>query len=231
MNNTYIAIGIAVSLLGAVIGVQYFYGWGNVAEDVSAMGKSVWFQFAKWVGVKTGNETTLMPEEYAEEQEIVETGTKVKEEVERLPLIGRVIETSERVLNRLTNDTLKNIEYVSNVNTSRLQEELTKAIGTSVQFVNVTLSTGMKVLMPIENATRRALGEDLPRFFKSVSQSLEEFFTSNEMRTLIQSVIEIPQSVIMSIQEVLVSLTGTMFSGMSTGVSDTFELDAITGAW
>jgi hypothetical protein len=66
-------------------------------------------------------------------------------------------------------------------------------------------------------------------FFKSVSQSLEEFFTSNEMRTLIQSVIEIPQSVVQSITTSLSSFTGSTFSSGITGVSD--EIDAITGAW
>jgi hypothetical protein len=176
MNNKYLAIGIALTLLGSVVAVQHFYGWGSVAEDVQSMGKSVWTQFSSWVGVKSGNESVIMPEEFIGDEEIIEKGTPIQDQAEKIPLLERLINISERVLNRVTKDTLSNIQHIKSINTTKLQEELTLAVGSGVEFVNVTLSTGREILIPLSNATRRALGKDLPVFLDSVSKSIGEFF-------------------------------------------------------
>jgi hypothetical protein len=203
MNNTYLAIAISVALLGAVIGVQYFYGWGNVAEDVQAMGKSVWFQFTKWVGIKTGNQTVLMPEEMTEEKDIVQTGLGIENNI---PFIGRFIKAGESLLNRVTNDTLKNIQYISNVNTTNLQNKLSDAIGTSVEFVNITLKTGRNVIMPIENATRRAMGGQFQAFVSNMRNSFEQLFTSGNIDYMLKSIMVIPQQVVYQVQNLIYEL-------------------------
>jgi hypothetical protein len=203
MNNTYLAIVVSVALLGAVIGVQYFYGWNNVKEDVTAMGKSVWFSFKEWVGVKTGNKTVLMPEELTEEKDIIETGLELETEV---PIIGRFMETGERLINRFTNSTLKNIAYISNVNTTNLQNKLSDAIGTSVEFVNITLKTGRNVIMPIENATRRAMGGQFQAFVSNMRNSFEQLFTSGNIDYMLKSIMVIPQQVVFQVQNLIYEL-------------------------
>ena len=222
MNNKYLAIGIAVTLLGSVVAVQYFYGWNNVKEDVNAMGKNVWVTFKEWVGARSGNETVVMPEEFIEDEEIIQRDTKIQDQVEKLPFLGRVIGLGERVVNRFANESLSSIQVISNINTTRLQKELSSAIGSGVQLINVTLSTGKEILIPIANTTRRALGEDLPEFIDKISKTFEEFFASQEIQMLIQSIFEIPQSVIMSIQEALLSFSGSSFDGL--GISEKFKL-------
>jgi len=222
MNNKYLAIGIALTLLGSVVAVQYFYGWDSVVEDVEAMGKNVWVTFKEWVGVRSKNEIVIMPEKFVEDEEIIQRDTKIQDQFEKLPFLGRIIGLGERVLNRFTNESLSNIQYISNINTTKLQEEFTLAIGAGVELVSVTLSTGVEILIPLANTTRRALGEDLPEFIDKISKTFEEFFASQEIQMLIQSIIEIPQSVIMSIQEALLSFSGSSFDGL--GISEKFKL-------
>ena len=186
------------------------------------MGKNVWVTFKEWVGVRSKNEIVIMPEKFVEDEEIIQRDTKIQDQFEKLPFLGRIIGLGERVLNRFTNESLSNIQYISNINTTKLQEEFTLAIGAGVELVSVTLSTGVEILIPLANTTRRALGEDLPEFIDKISKTFEEFFASQEIQMLIQSIIEIPQSVIMSIQEALLSFSGSSFDGL--GISEKFKL-------
>jgi len=222
MNNKYLAIGIALTLLGSVVAVQYFYGWDSVVEDVGAMGKNVWVTFKEWVGVRSKNEIVVMPEEFVEDEEIIQRNTKIQDQVEKLPFIGRIIGLGEKVLNRFTKESLSSIQTISNINTTRLQKELSSAIGAGVQLVNVTLSTGAEILIPLANTTRRALGNDLPIFIDRISKTFGEFFSSHEIQMVIQSIVEIPQSIIASIQETLLSFSGSSFDGL--GISEKFKL-------
>jgi len=222
MNNKYLAIGIALTLLGSVVAVQYLYGWDSVVEDVGAMGKNVWMTFKEWVGARSGNETVVMPEEFVEDEEIIQRDTKIQDQVEKLPFVGRVIDLGERIINRFTNESLSSIQQISNINTTKLQEELSSAVGAGVQLVNVTLSTGVEILIPIANTTIRYLGKELPNFVESVTESFDEFFSSHEIQILIQSIIEIPQSIIASIQEAFLSYTGSSFDGLGVAFKETF---------
>jgi len=222
MNNKYLAIGIALTLLGSVVAVQYFYGWDSVVEDVSAMGKNVWITFKDWVGVRSKNETVVMPEKFVEDEEIIQRDTKIQDQFEKLPFLGRIIGLGERVLNRFTNESLSSIQYISNINTTKLQMELSSAIGAGVQLVNVTLSTGKEILIPIANTTIRYLGKELPNFVESITKTFDEFFSSHEIQLLLQSIIEIPQSIVASIQEALLSFSGSSFDGL--GISEKFKL-------
>jgi hypothetical protein len=92
---------------------------------------------------------------------------------------------------------------------------LSAAIGTSVEFVSISISKGREVLIPLESATRRALGEELPKFIASVQKSLQEFFSSAEIQSFVYSIMEIPQNVIQSIQGALISYTGSTFAGVT----------------
>ncbi len=203
-NKVWIALGISVALLGAIIAVNQLYGWNNVLEDVQSMGKSVWFAFSDWVDVKIGDQDVVMPEEYVENEEIVERGTNVT-------LIDRFVNLTDRVLERVANISTDAVKAVRNVNTTALQEDLSNAIGATVEFVNVTLSTGRELLLPVENATRRALGESFNGFIAGVRQEFENFTSSENLQYMLNMVIELPQSIIQSIRNMLTQFTG-MFS-------------------
>lgn len=219
-NKIWIALGISLALLGAVIAVNYLYGWGNVYEDVKSMGKSVWFAFEDWIGVKNGNETVIMPEEFAENETIVDTGSGLQDAVEEIPLINRVIDFGERALNRITNDTLRATRAIRDVNITVLQEQLSQTIGAGVEFVNVTLSTGREIIAPIENTTRRALGDSFNEFVSGLRQEFEAFFSEQNLQNIINTIIEIPQSIVMSIRNMLSQFTG---SGTYTMPSAQYE--------
>lgn len=203
-NRIWIALGISVALLGAIIAVNQLYGWNNVLEDVQSMGKSVWFAFSDWVDVKIGDQDVVMPEEYANDTDIVERGTNVT-------LIDRFVNLTDRVLERVADISTENVRAIRDVNVTALQNQLSSAIGASVEFVNVTLSTGRELLMPVENATRRALGESFNGFISGVRQEFENFTSSENIQYMLNTIIEIPQSIVQSIQSMLTQFTG-MFS-------------------
>lgn len=203
-NKVWIALGISVALLGAIVAVNYFYGWGNVYEDVKSMGKSVWFAFSDWVDVKIGDQDVVMPEEYANDTDIVERGTNVT-------LIDRFVNLTDRVLERVADISTENVRAIRDVNVTALQNQLSSAIGASVEFVNVMLSTGRELLMPVENATRRALGESFNGFIAGVRQEFENFTSSENLQYMLNTIIELPQSIIQSIRDMLTQFTG-MFS-------------------
>lgn len=222
-NKIWIALGISVALLGAIVAVNYLYGWNNVLEDVQSMGKSVWFAFSDWIGVKNGNETVIMPEPYANDTDIVERGTNVT-------IIDRFVNISDRFLERFTNTSMSAIQAIRNVNTTALQEQLSSAIGASVEFINVTLDTGREVLIPLENATRRALGTSFNAFIEGVREEFEDFFSEENLQYLLSTIIEIPQSIVQSIQSMLSQLAGVGSGFMSGRENALPDLDAMTGA-
>lgn len=235
-TNVWIALGIAVALLGAVIAVNYFYGWDNVYEDVKSMGKSVWFAFESWVGVQKGNETIVMPEELSQNETIVETGTEVGEAIRDVPLIGKIVNTTTGLIDRLTNGTMRATSAIQNVNITALTNSLESAVGAGIELVNVTLETGREVLAPVENTTRRALGDAFDDFISGIRQEFEAFFSEQNIQNLFYSIIEIPQSIIMSIQSMLYEFAGIGAPPAMPATSydprlEAWNVDAITGAY
>ncbi len=238
-NKIWIALGISLALLGSIIAVNYLYGWVNVYDDMKSMGKSVWFSFKDWVGVKDDDQIVVMPAEFAENETIVERGSGLQDAVESIPTINRIIDLGERALNRITNDTLKATRAVREVNITALQEQLTETAGAAIEFVNVTLSTGREVLAPLENATRRALGDTFNQFISGIREEFEAFFSEQNLQMLFNTIIEIPQSIIVSIQNMLSTYSGGFVQPVArvengrlvgTPISQT-DVDAMTGAW
>lgn len=226
-NKVWIALGISVALLGAIIAVNQLYGWDNVYEDVKSMGKSVWFAFEDWVGVRHGNETVIMPEEFAENEAIVDTGG-IQDAVEEIPVISRAVDFGLRTLDRITNGTIRATQAIRNVNITVLQEQLSQTVGAGIEFVSVTLETGREVIAPIENATRRALGDAFDEFVSGLRQEFEAFFSEQNLQNIINTIIEIPQSIVMSIRNMLSQLTGGIYTMPSARVEN--DLDAYTYA-
>lgn len=230
-RNVYIALAISVALLGAVIAVNYFYGWDQVYKDIQSMGKSVWFAFSEWLGVKTDNVTgessdtdkiVVMPEELAQNETIVQTGVSYNVS----GVVGHILNITERAVNRITQSTMNVIQQV---NVTELERSLSNIVGTGVEFVNMTLETGREVLAPIENRTRLALGDAFDDFIAGMREQFETFFSSDNIQYIIQSIIEIPQSIILSIRNMLSNLSGYSYDMPATSYSR--DVDAVTGAF
>ena len=62
----------------------------------------------------------------------------------------------------------------------------------------------------------------MPEFIDKISKTFDEFFSSHEIQILIQSIIEIPQSIVGSIQEALLSFSGSSSGGL--GIAEKFNL-------
>lgn len=237
-NKIWIALGISLALLGSIIAVNYFYGWGNVYEDVKSMGKSVWFAFSDWVGVKNGNETVIMPEEFVENESIVDTGSGLQDVVERIPFINRAVDLGSRVLNRITNDLPQATQVIRDVNMTALANQLSQTVGAGVEFVSVTLSAGRELLLPLENYVRRGLGEAFDQFLIDIRNDFDELLSMPQM--LLRTIIEIPQGIIQNIRNTISSSGAVSYTTPSARVEDgrlvgtpisKIDVDAMTGAW
>ena len=163
-----IAIIISVVLIAAVVGVEYFYGWGKVKEDVVDIGENYLDKLSKSAGVFwEGAKGYFMPESV--EEKVTENKTSDIEEITEKIANKTGIDLIEKIGKRIGNMTTA----IKKVDVEKYKAEIGNLTGRTIGLVEVSLEAFRTVIIPLPVEFINALSESgiIQDFVKMISET------------------------------------------------------------